>query len=90
MRYVDDVFCIFRKHFQFELFYGQLQSLHKNIKFIYEFGGNSLPFLKTQINLRRNTFKSKIHRKCGSIATVEKGADNGVCQSCEGRLSLCN
>ena len=63
MRYVDDVFCIFRKHFQFELFYGQLQSLHKNIKFIYEFGGNSLPFLKTQINLRRNTFKSKIHRK---------------------------
>ena len=56
-------FFIFRKNVKFELFYGQLQSLHNNIKFTYEFGGNSLPFLDTQINLRRNTFMSKIHRK---------------------------
>ena len=63
MRYVDDVFCIFRKNVKFELFYDQLQSLHKNIKFTYEFGGNSLPFLDTRIDLGRNTFESKIHRK---------------------------
>ena len=32
-RYVDDIFCIFRKDVMFSNFYNRLNTLHKSIKF---------------------------------------------------------
>ena len=62
-RYVDDVFCIFRKDENFELFLKELNEYHPNLMFTYEFGGESLPFLDTKITLEPTSFNSAVYRK---------------------------
>ena len=37
-RYVDDVFCMFRKGVMFSYFYNRLHTVHKPITFTYELG----------------------------------------------------
>ena len=50
-RYVDDIFCIFRKDVMFSNFYNKLNTLHEPITFTFELGGNELPFLDVKIKL---------------------------------------
>jgi hypothetical protein len=62
-RYVDDVFCVFRKDVEYKIFMKKLNNLHPNIKFTCEVGGNTMPFLDVQIQLGNGAFKSKVYRK---------------------------
>ena len=63
IRYVDDIFCIFRKDVQFEKFHKKLNNLHKCINFTYELGGNELPFLDINIRLTKEEIVTKVHKK---------------------------
>ena len=63
IRYVDDIFCVFRKNSDFNKFHHKLNSLHGNLKFTYEMGGTSIPFLDAVIKLESNTIVSTVYRK---------------------------
>ena len=63
MRYVDDIFVIFRKDVDFKPFYERLNNLHRNIKFTYEVGGNTMPFLDVSVTLTSSGVKSTVFRK---------------------------
>ena len=63
VRYVDDIFVIFRKGVSFKPFYERLNNLHRNIKFTYEIGGNQLPFLDVAVTLSTSGLRSTVHRK---------------------------
>ena len=62
LRYVDDIFCIFRKDVSFKKFHKKLNKLHKSINFTYELGGNELPFLDINIKLKREEITTKVHK----------------------------
>ena len=53
LRYVDDIFCIFRKTVSFNSFHEKLNELHKYFVFTYELGGKEIPFLDTKNRLSR-------------------------------------
>ncbi len=69
LRYVDDIFCVFRVGVDPEPFFRALNSLHINLKFTMEHGNKSLAFLDTQISLPENdstdavidVFRKKTH-----------------------------
>jgi hypothetical protein len=64
IRYVDDIFCIFRKDADYKPFLSKLNGLHPNLAFTYEMGGDTLPFLDTKITLNgTNEFSSTVFRK---------------------------
>ena len=63
VRYVDDVFCLFRKGVGHEEFMSRLNNLHADISFTVEIGGKVLPFLDTKIELTDNGFTSTVFRK---------------------------
>ena len=63
VRYVDDVFCVFREEVDYKTFLKKLNTLHPNIKFTCEVGGTTMPFLDVQIQLCDGDFKSKVYRK---------------------------
>ena len=63
IRYVDDIFCVFRKDTDYESFFKKLNSMHKSLSFTVEMGGKSLPFLDTEITLNSNNFDSTVFRK---------------------------
>ena len=62
-RYVDDIFCVFRKSSDYEKFLSKLNSLHENLQFTYELGGDRMPFLDTEVKLSSNGLESTIFRK---------------------------
>ena len=62
-RYVDDIFCIFRKGEDFQPFLNKLNNLHPNLAFTHEIGGTSLPFLDINIELKGTELHSSIYRK---------------------------
>ena len=62
-RYVDDIFCVFRKGVDFHEFLRTLNGLHDNIKFTYEIGGKGMPFLDTVVTLNTVAMKSTVFRK---------------------------
>ena len=62
-RYVDDIFCVFRKGIGFHGFLERLNGLHDNIKYTYEVGGNSMPFLDTMVTMNAGFIKSTVFRK---------------------------
>ena len=62
-RYVDDVFCVLRKGVDFQPFLKKLNSLHSNLAFTFEIGGNSLPFLDTNVDISGTEVSSTIYRK---------------------------
>jgi hypothetical protein len=70
VRYVDDVFCIFRQGDQYENFLSKLNNLHPNLRFTYEFGGESLPFLDTKVTLEPPYFSSTVFRKNTDTSVV--------------------
>ena len=61
-RYVDDIFCIFRKDVVFNNFHGRLKNLHRSITFTYELGGDKLPLLDVKIKLA-DKIESKVYKK---------------------------
>ena len=62
-RYVDDIFCVFRKGIGFQDFLARLNGMHDNIKFTYEIGGNSMPFLDVMVTLDVGSITSTVFRK---------------------------
>ena len=66
LRYVDDIFCVFRKGQKHEPLLQHLNSMHKNLRFTVEIGGKSLAFLDTIITLPKKEdelFNSRVYRK---------------------------
>ena len=61
-RYVDDIFCIFRKDVMFNNFHDRLNNLHRSITFTYERGGDELPFLDVKIKLA-DKIESEVYKK---------------------------
>ncbi|MCG8430365.1 MAG: hypothetical protein MJA29_04255, partial [Candidatus Omnitrophica bacterium] len=51
LRYVDDIFCVFRNDVPFQAFLDKLNSLHGNLRFTFELGPDTLPFLDTLVSL---------------------------------------
>ena len=51
LRYVDDIFCVFRGNAKHEDFLEKLNKMHNSIKFTSEIGQGSLAFLDTYITL---------------------------------------
>ena len=70
VRYVDDIFCIFRKDDDFKPFLMKLNSYHPNLKFTYEMGGESLPFLDMKVTLEPTTFTTEVFRKATDTNVV--------------------
>ena len=62
-RYVDDIFCIFHKDVNYEIFFRKLNALHRNLTFTVEMGGKSLSFLDTKITLHCSSLDSTFFRK---------------------------
>ena len=63
VRYVDDVFCVFRKTSDYNIFLAKLNSLHGNVQFTHEMGGIGMPFLDTSVTLSPDGLKSSVYRK---------------------------
>ena len=63
VRYVDDVFCVFRGNAKFENFLSKLNALHGNLKFTHEFGGKAMPFLDIKVSLNDNKLQTTVFRK---------------------------
>ena len=66
LRYVDDIFCVFRSHVSHESFLNCLNAMHPNLKFTSEIGASELSFLDTYISLpdsENGSFTSKVFRK---------------------------
>ena len=66
LRYVDDIFCVFRGSLRHEDFLNKLNAMHKNIKFTSEVGNDSLAFLDTYIELPKteaDSVKCSVYRK---------------------------
>ena len=63
LRYVDDVFAIFREGIDYKPFLNKLNEHHPSIKFTVEETTNTLPFLDVEIKLNENTFDSWVWKK---------------------------
>ena len=66
LRYVDDIFCVFRDGSNHQAFLDKLNNFHPNLKFTAEIGPSTLPFLDTSISLpdvENGSFTSKVYRK---------------------------
>ena len=66
LRYVDDIFCVFRSDSSHKLFLSKLNNLHPQLKFTSEIGPSQLSFLDTYISLptsEDDSFTSKVFRK---------------------------
>ena len=66
LRYVDDIFCVFRSGTSHEPFLSKLNDFHPNLKFTSEIGPSQLSFLDTCISLPTSdeeSFSSKVFRK---------------------------
>ena len=70
-RYVDDVFCIFRKNTDFQRFLVRLNSLHPSLKFTFEESNTpTLPFLDVNVTLGDGKCGTWVHRKCTDTNTL--------------------
>ena len=63
LRYVDDIFAIFRKGQGHEKFLEILNRYHPSIQFTVEKSTDTLPFLDVEIRLNTNNFDSWVWRK---------------------------
>ena len=63
VRYVDDIFCIFRSNVESSEFLNLLNSLHANISFTFEKSNGSLPFLDVNIELKDDGCDTWVFRK---------------------------
>ena len=63
LRYVDDVFAIFRQGVDIDTFLNKINSSHPDIKFTVEQATKTLPFLDVELKLDENSFDSWVWRK---------------------------
>jgi hypothetical protein len=63
LRYVDDIFAVFSQDIDFRQFFDVLNNQHTNLKFTFEIGADTLPFLDTEISIKNGDFESWIYRK---------------------------
>ena len=63
LRYVDDIFAIFRQGVDIDSFLTKINSSHPNIKFTVEEANETLPFLDVEIKLKENSYDSWVWRK---------------------------
>ena len=66
LRYVDDIFCVFRSGTSHEPFLSKLNDINPNLKFTSEIGPSQLSFLDTCISVPTSdeeSFTSKVFRK---------------------------
>ena len=63
VRYVDDIFCIFREGTSHTNFLDRLNHLHQNLSFTCEIGGSSMPFLDINVTLKRGQIQTSVYRK---------------------------
>ena len=66
LRYVDDIFCVFRSGTSYQEFLGKLNNMHPNLQFTSEIGPSVLPFLDTCVSLpstEEDTYTTRVFRK---------------------------
>ena len=63
LRYVDDIFAIFREGADIDGFLAKINRSHPNIKFTVEEANETLPFLDVEIKLLENSYDSWVWRK---------------------------
>ena len=62
-RYVDDIFTVFSADHNFETMLNVLNTQHPNLKFTYELGNHTLPFLDTNISIKDGDCEIEVYRK---------------------------
>jgi len=63
LRYVDDIFAIFRQGVGIDIFLDKINQAHPNIKFTVEEATETLPFLDVEVRLNEDTYDSWVWRK---------------------------
>ena len=63
MRYVDDIYAIFRQGVGIDVFLNKINISHENIKFTVEEASETLPFLDVEIKLNESSYDSWVWRK---------------------------
>ena len=63
LRYVDDIFAVFKTNESCLKFSNILNSQHKNIKFTVEYGSELMCFLDVQIKVKENGYDTWTGRK---------------------------
>ena len=63
LRYVDDIFAIFRQGVDIDGFLTKINCSHPNIKFTVEEANETLPFLDVEIKLNDDSYDSWVWRK---------------------------
>ena len=64
VRYVDDIFAVFDKNVNFQLYLDHIDHQHSNIKFaVEESVNNVLAFLDTSIRIKGKNLESFVYRK---------------------------
>ena len=62
-RYVDDIFTVFSADHNFETMLNILNTQHPNLKFTYELGNHTLPFLDANISIKDGNCEIEVYRK---------------------------
>ena len=62
-RYVDDIFTVFSADHNFETMLNVLNTKHPNLKFTYELGNHTLPFLDANISIKDGNCEIEVYRK---------------------------
>ena len=63
LRYVDDIFAIFRQGIDINVFLEKINNSHPNIRFTVEEASETLPFLDVEIKLNESSYDSWVWRK---------------------------
>ena len=70
MRYVDDVFALFRTTDQRDTFFSILNRAHPNLIFTMETSTTSLPFLDIAVSIENGKFNTEVYRKKTNTGVV--------------------
>ena len=63
VRYVDDVFAVFRSEQERDLFFQMLNNQHPNLRFTIEVAEGTLPFLDVEVNIQGHDVSTWVYRK---------------------------
>ena len=64
LRYVDDLFCVFNRERDLEMFFAKINSIHANIQFTKELEqNNQLPYLDVLVRRTDVKFKTTVFQK---------------------------
>ena len=70
VRYVDDVFAVFKSNADADAFLELLNSQHKQLQFTVERMKGTLPFLDVELKLNQNGIETWVYRKKTDTATI--------------------